>query len=77
MQATTSPNLPPRIQKLLPELLQLDSAQRLSLIRLLATDSSNKHLLKQAIQSGLYSPLVENFDFEQHLASLQDNADNG
>lgn len=70
-------NFPPQIQQLLPELLQLNSEQRLSLINLLSTESANKVALQQAIQEGLDSPLVEEFNFETYLAKLQAEASNG
>lgn len=63
-------DFPPHIQKMLPELLQLNSVQRLSLINLLS-ESADKAALQKAIQDGLDSPLVENFDFDQYIASLR------
>lgn len=47
------------------------SAQRLSLIHWLSTKSDQENLLRQAIQDGLDSPLIEDFDFEEHLAKLK------
>ncbi len=52
MQTTNLSEFPTHIQQMLPELLQLDYAQRLLLIDLLSTDSDKKEL-QQAIQIGL------------------------
>lgn len=71
MQTTTLSNLPPQVQQILPELIALNSAQRLTLIHWLSTKTDQENLLKQAIKDGLDSPLVEGFDFKTHLAELK------
>lgn len=40
-------------------------------LRLLENEESKVIALKQAIQEGLKSPKVENFDFDEHLAKLK------
>lgn len=40
-------------------------------LRLLENEESKMMALKNAIQQGLNSPRVENFDFEEHLAKLK------
>jgi len=40
-------------------------------LRLLEDEESKTMALKQAIQKGLDSPLVENFDFDQNLLRLK------
>lgn len=42
-------------------------------LRLLETEESKVAALKKAIQEGLDSPLVEDFDFEEHLKQLKAN----
>ncbi len=73
MQTANLSDFPAHIQQVLPELLQLDYAQRLSLIDLLSTDSDKKKELQQAIQKGLNSPLVEDFDWQEHLSELKNS----
>ena len=40
-------------------------------LRLLENEESKAIALKNAIQEGLNSPRVENFDFDEHLAKLK------
>lgn len=40
-------------------------------LRLLEDEESNTMALKNAIQEGLNSPPVENFDFDEHLVKLK------
>ena len=40
-------------------------------LRLLENEESKVIALKNAIQEGLNSPRVENFDFDEHLAKLK------
>ena len=40
-------------------------------LRLLENEESKVIALKSAIQQGLSSPIVENFDFDNHLAKLK------
>ncbi len=40
-------------------------------LRLLEDEESKTTALKNAIQKGLESPRVENFDFEEHLKQLK------
>lgn len=40
-------------------------------LRLLENEESKAVALKRAIQEGLNSPRVENFDFDEHLAKLK------
>lgn len=40
-------------------------------LRLLENEESKMMALKNAIQQGLNSPRVEDFDFEEHLAKLK------
>jgi antitoxin ParD1/3/4 len=40
-------------------------------LRLLENEESKTIALKNAIQEGLNSPRVENFDFDEHLAKLK------
>lgn len=40
-------------------------------LRLLENEESKVIALKSAIQQGLNSPLVEDFDFDEHLAKLK------
>ncbi|NQU54499.1 MAG: type II toxin-antitoxin system ParD family antitoxin [Bacteroidetes bacterium] len=40
-------------------------------LRLLENEESKVIALKNAIQEGLNSPRVENFDFDEHLTKLQ------
>ncbi len=40
-------------------------------LRLLENEESNTMALKNAIQEGLNSPSVENFDFDEHLVKLK------
>ena len=40
-------------------------------LRLLEDEESKVIVLKNAIQEGLNSPRVENFDFDEHLAKLK------
>jgi len=40
-------------------------------LRLLENEESKAIALKAAIQQGLNSPRVENFDFDEHLAKLK------
>jgi antitoxin ParD1/3/4 len=40
-------------------------------LRLLEVEESKTIALKNAIQAGLNSPRVENFDFDDHLAKLK------
>ena len=40
-------------------------------LRLLENEENKVIALKSAIQIGLYSPIVENFDFDVHLAKLK------
>lgn len=42
-------------------------------LRLLEEEERKVIVLKEAIQKGLNSPRVENFDFDEHLASLKAN----
>lgn len=47
-------------------------------LRLLENEESKMLALKNAIQQGLNSPRVEDFDFEEHLATLKsDRKKNG
>ena len=47
-------------------------------LRLLENEESKALALKSAIQEGLNSPRVENFDFDEHLAKLKsDKIKNG
>lgn len=47
-------------------------------LRLLENEESKAIALKNAIQQGLDSPIVENFDFDEHLAKLKtENRKNG
>jgi len=48
-------------------------------LRLLEEEEKKVIALKKAIKKGLSSPRVENFDFDEHLASLknQKNVENG
>lgn len=47
-------------------------------LRLLEEEEGKVIALKAAIQKGLESPRIENFDFDQHLTSLKANrAKNG
>ncbi len=47
-------------------------------LRLLENEESKTIALKNAIQDGLNSPRVENFDFDDHLAKLKsENSKNG
>lgn len=48
MQTTTLSNLPPQVQQMLPELIALDSAQRLSLIHWLSTEIR----LRKSVKTG-------------------------
>ncbi|HAC16023.1 MAG TPA: type II toxin-antitoxin system ParD family antitoxin [Bacteroidetes bacterium] len=45
-------------------------------LRLLEDEESKSIALKNAIQDGLNSPRVENFDFEDHLAKLKAERNN-
>lgn len=40
-------------------------------LRLLEDEESKTAALKNAIQQGLNSPRIENFDFDEHLAKLK------
>ncbi|MBC8757249.1 type II toxin-antitoxin system ParD family antitoxin [Kordia sp. YSTF-M3] len=40
-------------------------------LRLLEDEESKVIALRNAIQEGLNSPIVENFDFDEHLAKLK------
>lgn len=40
-------------------------------LRLLEDEESKTAALKNAIQQGLNSPSIENFDFDEHLAKLK------
>ncbi len=40
-------------------------------LRLLENEENKAIVLKNAIQEGLNSPRVENFDFDEHLAKLK------
>lgn len=40
-------------------------------LRLLENEENNIITLKSAIQQGLNSPRIENFDFDEHLAKLK------
>jgi antitoxin ParD1/3/4 len=40
-------------------------------LRLLEDEESKTAALKNAIQQGLNSPCIENFDFDEHLAKLK------
>ncbi len=42
-------------------------------LRLLENEDSKIIALKTAIQDGLNSPIVENFNFEEHLEELKSN----
>ena len=47
-------------------------------LRLLENEESKAIALKNAIQEGLNSPRIENFDFDEHLAKLKsDKKKNG
>ena len=46
-------------------------------LRLLENEESKTIALKKAIQEGLNSPRVENFDFDEHLAKLKSERRNG
>jgi antitoxin ParD1/3/4 len=43
-------------------------------LRLLEKEENKINALKKAIQEGLDSPVVEDFDFEKHLAELKTRA---
>ncbi len=46
-------------------------------LRLLEDEESKVMALKSAIQEGINSPRVENFDFENHLLELKAKRNNG
>lgn len=83
MTISSQMNLPPAIQNILPLLKQLDVEQKLSLVHWLTEnpvqtsedkEDTMKLTLQSAIQEGLDSPRVQNFDFDRHLTELKKQA---
>lgn len=80
MTISSQMNLPTAIQNILPLLKKLDVEQKLSLVHWLTEspvqtsedkEDTMKLTLQSAIQEGLDSPRVQNFDFDSHLTELK------